>query len=457
VAVETPLVLVLDDLHWADGATLGLLTHLAREIGRARILVCGTYRDTDLDRRHPLAQALADLGREDLFSRISLRGLSLAETDEYVRQTANVEPGRGLVERIYEETEGNPFFLSEVVNLMTEEGGFSKASVSDIAVPEGVRQALGRRLDRLSEEANELLTVLAVAGRDFDHALVQALSGHDDAITLQLLEQALRARVLEEVGAARHRFSHALTQETLLAELSAARRVLLHGQIAEAMERLYGDSRDSVAKLSFRDVAELLLQRGFEATHETVREWESRFAPLLADRLRSKRYGRASTSWYLDETYVKVAGRWCYLYRAIDRDGQLIDSMLSEHRDKHAARQFLRRLIEIAGRRPARVTTDHHPAYRRAIRWIVGRGAKHRTTQYVNNYTEQSHRAIKQRYYPMLGFGSFESASRFCTAFEELRHYLAIRWRGQPHVPLAEQRRLFSERWRSLIVELQAA
>jgi transposase-like protein len=131
--------------------------------------------------------------------------------------------------------------------------------------------------------------------------------------------------------------------------------------------------------------------------------------------------------------------------------------MLSGHRDKHAARQFLRRLIEVAGRRPARVTTDHHPAYRRAIRWIVGRRAKHRTAQYLNNYTEQSHRAIKQRYYPMLGFGSFKSASRFCTAFEELRHYLAIRWRGQPHLPLAEQRRLFSERWRSLIVELQAA
>jgi predicted ATPase len=200
VAQETPLVFVLDDLHWADGATLGLLTHLAREIGRARILVCGTYRDTDLDRRHPLAQALADLGREDLFSRVSLRGLSLEETEEYVRQTASGEPALELVARIYEETEGNPFFLSEVVNLMTEEGSFVADSVSDIAVPEGVRQALGRRLDRLSEEANELLTVLAVVGRDFEHALLQALSSHDDLSTLRLLEEALRARVLEEVA-----------------------------------------------------------------------------------------------------------------------------------------------------------------------------------------------------------------------------------------------------------------
>jgi transposase-like protein len=89
--------------------------------------------------------------------------------------------------------------------------------------------------------------------------------------------------------------------------------------------------------------------------------------------------------------------------------------MLSEHRDKHAARRFLRRLVEVAERKPRRVTTDLHPAYRRAIRWILGRKVLHRTNRYLNNYTEQSHRAVKQRYYPMLGFGNFESASRFGT------------------------------------------
>jgi putative transposase len=210
-------------------------------------------------------------------------------------------------------------------------------------------------------------------------------------------------------------------------------------------------------KLGFRDVAELLLQRGYEVTHETIRSWEFRFAPLLAERLRAKRRGRASVSWYLDETYVRVAGRWCYLYRAIDRDGELIDSMLSEQRDKHAARRFLRRLIDIAERRPLRVTTDRHPAYRRAIRWIIGRRATHRTTQYLNNYTEQSHRAVKQRYHPMLGFGSFEAASRFCSAFDELRQYFSVRRRGEPQVSLAERRRLFLTRWDSLIDELAAA
>ncbi len=210
-------------------------------------------------------------------------------------------------------------------------------------------------------------------------------------------------------------------------------------------------------KLSFRDVAELLLERGFEVTHETVRVWEFRFAPALAEQLRAKRRGRAGVSWYRDETYVKVSGRWCYLYRAIDHGGDLIDSMLSERRDKHAARRFLRRLLDVTEGRPRRITTDLHPAYRRAIRWIIGRKAWHRTTQYLNNYTEQSHRALKQRYYPMLGFASFESASRFCSAFDELRQYLRVRRRGEKQVALAEQRRLFLVRWRSLIAELAAA
>ena len=131
--------------------------------------------------------------------------------------------------------------------------------------------------------------------------------------------------------------------------------------------------------------------------------------------------------------------------------------MLSEHRDKHAARRFLRRLVEITERKPARITTDLHAAYRRAIRWIIGRKAWHRTTQYLNNYTEQSHRAVKQRYYPMQGFGSFESASRFCSAFDELRQYFRVRRRSGAHVALTEQRRLFLTRWHSLISELAAA
>ena len=209
-------------------------------------------------------------------------------------------------------------------------------------------------------------------------------------------------------------------------------------------------------KLGFRDIAELLLQRGFEVSHETIRSWEYRFAPLVSARLREKRRGQASCSWYLDETYVRVSGRWCYLYRAIDRDGNLLDSMLSQHRDRAAARRFLRILLEVTGHKARRITTDRHPAYRKAIRWIVGRRALHRRNQYLNNRTEQSHRPIKQRYYPMLGFGNFESASRFCTAFDELRHYLRQPPDRSKRVTAATRRQAFRDKWQSLMAELAA-
>ncbi len=183
-------------------------------------------------------------------------------------------------------------------------------------------------------------------------------------------------------------------------------------------------------KLGFRDVAELLLSRGYEVSHETIRAWEFRFAPMVSERLRSKRRGQAGRSWYIDETYIKVSGRWCYLYRAIDREGSLLDSMLSEHRDRQSARRFLRRLLDGTVKKPLRLTTDKHPAYKKAIRWIVGRKALHRQNQYLNNRMEQDHRPIKQRYYPMLGFGRFDSASRFCTVLSELKASHARRQDG---------------------------
>ena len=93
-------------------------------------------------------------------------------------------------------------------------------------------------------------------------------------------------------------------------------------------------------KLSLRDVAEMFLERGFAFTHEAIRDWEERFAPLIADQLRTKRRGQAGRSWYVDETYLKVGGKWCYLYRAIDGDGNLVDSRLSEKRDMEAAKRF---------------------------------------------------------------------------------------------------------------------
>ncbi len=210
-------------------------------------------------------------------------------------------------------------------------------------------------------------------------------------------------------------------------------------------------------KLSLRDLAEMFLPRGVVFTHEAVREWEARFAPLLTARLRAKRRGRAGRSWYVDETYIKVNGAWCYLYRAIDRDGNLVDARLSETRDMDAAQGFFRQAVATVGHLPERVTTDGHDAYPRAIRETLGGQVTHRCSRYLNNRLEQDHRAIKQRYYPMRGFGSVTAAGRFCRAHEEQRQYFRARREPHERVSLTTQRRLFQERWATVLTELVAA
>jgi putative transposase len=115
----------------------------------------------------------------------------------------------------------------------------------------------------------------------------------------------------------------------------------------------------------------------------------------VTEQLRAKRYGQAGTSWYIDETYVKVHGKWCYFYRAIDHDGNLVDSMLSEKRNMEAARHFFTQAIEVVGHAPDQVTTDGHRSYPRAMRETIGNHVQHRTNKYLNNLIEQDHRGIR--------------------------------------------------------------
>lgn len=144
--------------------------------------------------------------------------------------------------------------------------------------------------------------------------------------------------------------------------------------------------------------------RGYAISHETVRDWEIRFALLLMAQLRARWRGQVGKAGYVDETYVKVKGHWCYLYRAIDRDGNLVDTILSERRDLLAAKAFFKQAITTVGHRRDRVTTDKYAAYRWAVRRTLGRKVLHRTSQYLNNRIEQDHRGVKQCYYPMLVF-----------------------------------------------------
>jgi transposase-like protein len=206
-------------------------------------------------------------------------------------------------------------------------------------------------------------------------------------------------------------------------------------------------------KLSLRDLAELFLLRGFTFTHEAVREWEERFALLLADQLRRQRSGQIGRHWFVDETYLKIKGQWYYLYRAIDRNGNLVDSMLNTTRDMVAAQRFFRKTLSVAEEVPQQVTTDGHDSYPRAIREVLGSDVEHCDNAYLNRKIEQDHRGIKQCYYPMLGFRSFRSAQRFCRSFDELRNYFRPRQRPHQIVPAARRK----EQFRTKVDTLQTA
>ena len=249
------MVLVLDDLHWADHPSLLLLEFVARELSNARVLIIGTYRDVELSRQHPLSRSLGELTRERLFQRVLLRGLDQEDVGRFIELAWGIPPPRGMVEAVHRQTEGNPLFVTEVVRLLVQEGELTqeKAGQRDswsVRIPEGVREVIGRRLNRLSERCNETLTVASVVGREFTleqlSPLIEDISG--DRL-LEVLEEALGTRMIEEMPqtVGRYQFTHALIQETLSEELSTTRKVRLHARIAEALEALYGTDADAHA------------------------------------------------------------------------------------------------------------------------------------------------------------------------------------------------------------------
>ena len=238
-SASRPLVVVLDDLHWADEPSLLLLQFLARGLGDARLLLIGTYRDVELGRHHPLSRVLGELSGSGAASRVALHGLTGEEVRSYIEMTAGAEPAPELVRVVHDQTEGNPFFLAEVVRLLAAEGSLEAPGAASLVIPQGVRDVVGRRLDRLDEEANKALTVGAAIGRDFDTEVLARVAGIERETLEKALASAVSAQLLAESSPGRFRFSHALVRETLYEELSAAQRPALHRRIAEALEDLY--------------------------------------------------------------------------------------------------------------------------------------------------------------------------------------------------------------------------
>jgi class 3 adenylate cyclase/KaiC/GvpD/RAD55 family RecA-like ATPase len=256
---EAGLVLVVDDIHWATKPTLRLLQHAVRTAvdEHAPILVIATYRDTDIDRTHPLAALLGDLRRLPHVERLAVDNLNNAEVIELIEVAAGQQlegPIRHLADVIYSETEGNPFFVGEVVRHLIETGSVRRegdrwvaADPDHVSVPEGVRDVIGRRLSRLAESANAVLSVAAVLGRDFDIEPLIDVVDLDEEAVLDALDVAMRARLIEETAVDRYRFAHALVRTTLYEELSATRRRRLHRRVADVLEKLRPDDVRALA------------------------------------------------------------------------------------------------------------------------------------------------------------------------------------------------------------------
>jgi eukaryotic-like serine/threonine-protein kinase len=243
-----PLVVVLDDLHWSDEPSLLLLQFLAREMRSSRLLILGTYRDVELRRQHPLARTLADLARENVSQRVVLRGLLEEDVARYIEMTSGIAPSPELARTVHRETEGNPFFVSEIVRLLASEGKLERPAEGSwsISIPQSVREVVGRRLDQLSDGCNELLRIASVVGRDFALGVVQAAGELDGVAVMNAIEEARAARVIGEAPRSldRYTFSHALIRETLYEEIPTSRRVMLHRRIGEVLEALYADAQE---------------------------------------------------------------------------------------------------------------------------------------------------------------------------------------------------------------------
>ncbi len=246
-AERRPLVLILDDLHWADRPSLLIFQFLAREIHTTRILLLGTYRHTDIGRQHPLTETLGELSRGE---GVILRGLSEDDVARFIEGMGH-EPSDELVSTLYATTEGNPFFVAETMRLLASEGRLGDR-VPGIAIPMGARMLIGRRLDRLSPDCNELLVVASVSGTTFASDVLERVSDLTGDRLLGVLDEAVGAGVIEEVPGAlgRYRFAHALIRETLYEELSTARRIRIHRAIAEALEQMPAGGEMALADIA---------------------------------------------------------------------------------------------------------------------------------------------------------------------------------------------------------------
>jgi class 3 adenylate cyclase len=251
VAAEQPLILVLDDLHWADAPSLQLLRHVVRATEGAALLILGAYRETEVDEPHPLSQALADLRRARALDTVTIGGLGEAEIAALISVAAGRDAPEAFTRSVADRTQGNPFFVEELLRDVGAEGDLEGALTQ---VPESVKDLLLRRMRRLDDSCGRLLTVAAVSGREFALEVLEQVTATAADEVAETLEQAIAAQIVEESAGSigRYGFAHALIRETIYEQLSLTRRAGIHRKIGEAIESLHGaDSDEHASALAY--------------------------------------------------------------------------------------------------------------------------------------------------------------------------------------------------------------
>jgi tetratricopeptide (TPR) repeat protein len=264
-----PMLLLFEDLHWADEGTLSLLNHIARSISNTPVLIVGTFRDNEVDSAGALAQTLDELHRIHMLERISLGGLPQDAVAEMIRALSGKEPPPAVVDLIYSGTEGNPFFVEELFRHLVERGRLMNANgefrrdlnLTEIDVPQSLRLVISRRLARLSENARTVLGPAAVIGRSFTFDLLEASTAMDADSLLDCVEEAEKSGLIfSTLGypEASFQFSHELIRQTVLGDISAPRQQRLHLNVVNGIERIHAGALDDQAA----DLAHHLWQAG---------------------------------------------------------------------------------------------------------------------------------------------------------------------------------------------------
>jgi len=355
---RAPIVLVLDDLHWSDRGTVAMLRHVARFVATNRVLLVGAYRDVELDRQHPLSDALAALRREADYDRMLLRGLDEDDVGRLLSSISEQDVPAAFVKAISDEADGNPFFLREILQHLVEEAKISrqdgqwtaKFSIAEMGIPEGVRQVIGRRLSHLSDAANKLLSAASALNGAFCIDVLAGVAGLDELAALDAVDEALAAQLLRSAGDPDVcDFTHALIRHTLYAELSPPRQVRLHRAVAETMERVNGDrALEHAAEIAYHYHRSMTLpgaERGVEHTlaaadaSEAVYAWDEAvaFLRMALDLLPDQDVRRPRVLGRLG-----VALAWALNYDAAETVASEAGELLAQADGDDAAADFLK-------------------------------------------------------------------------------------------------------------------